>query len=93
MAKPEEPYCYVVVESFIPNKKSGKHGKIHIRPVSGQSNYPPSLQVECSKQLSDTKLHPVGTKFKIRAKLTDREDGGEYLYSSYRWAYEVVKYP
>ena len=80
-------YEEVLVESFVPNKPSGKHGKVHVRPVAG-GKYSQSLQVECSKNLS--RDFPVGTKFLIQAKLTDREGGGEYLYSSYRWDYEVV---
>jgi hypothetical protein len=33
----------------------------------------------------------IGTKFKLLAKLTDREDGGKYLYSSYQWPHEVLE--
>jgi len=81
-------YEMVLVESFIPNDPSGKHGKVHIRPVAG-GKYPSTLAVECSKKLSSD--YPVGTKFILQAKLTDRENGGEYLYSSFRWKFEVVK--
>lgn len=84
----DNSYEMVLVESYIPDDPSGKHGKVHIRPVAGHK-YPASLQVECSKKLSGD--YPVGTKFLLQAKLTDRESGGEYLYSSYRWKYEVVK--
>lgn len=82
------PYEMVLVESYIPGDPSGRHGKVHIRPVPG-GKYPSTLAVECSKKLS--RDYPVGTKFMLQAKLTDREGGGEYLYSSYRWKYEVVK--
>lgn len=87
MAK-NDPYQMVVVESFKPDSTTGLHGQVHIRPVAGQG-LPTTLHVECSKQLS--KNYPVGTKFRIRAKLTDREGGGEYLYSSFRWPVEVLK--
>lgn len=90
MAKPNETYVYVLVESFKPSVTSGLHGEIHIRPILGQG-YPTTLRVQCSKNLS--KNYPVGTKFKIKAKLTDREEGGEYLSSSYRWPYEVIQRP
>lgn len=86
MAK-DNPYEKVLVESFIPKSTSGKHGKVHIRPVAGHK-YPPTLHVECSKKLSED--YPIGTKFILTAKLTDREDGGEYLYSYFGWKYEVV---
>jgi len=80
-------YEYVVVESFVPVETTGLHGAIHIRPAAGQK-YPQTIHVECSKKLS--RNYPVGTRFKIRAKLTDREGGGQYLYSSYRWPVEVL---
>jgi hypothetical protein len=84
----DNKYEMVLVESFIPNDPSGKRGKVHIRPVAG-CYYSSKLAVECSKSLS--RAYPVGTKFMLQAKLTDREGGGEYLYSSYRWKYEVIK--
>jgi hypothetical protein len=82
------PYELVLVESFIPNEKSGKHGKVHIRPAI-ESGYSTDLQVECSKAL--IRDFPVGTKFRLQVKLTDRKGGGEYLYSSFRWKFEVVQ--
>lgn len=87
MAKIDEPYVNVMVESFEPSASSGKHGKVHIRPLAGQG-FDQNLFVECSKSLS--KDYPTGTQFRIRAKLTDREGGGEYLYSSWRWPIEVL---
>lgn len=87
MAKPDEGYVDVVVESYLPKRTSGLHGRVHVRPVPGQP-FSPALQVECAKQL--TRDYPVGTRFRLRAKLTDREGGGEYLYSSYRWRVEVL---
>lgn len=83
----DNPYHYVVVESYIPKYTSGLHGKIHIRPVAGE-RFSQDLHVECSKAL--TKNYPAGTKFRIKVKLTDRENGGEYLYSHYKWKYEVL---
>jgi len=88
MAKLNEPYRMVVVESFKPLATSGLHGEVHIRPVAGQG-IPTTLHVECSKKLP--RDYPVGTKFRIQAKLTDRDGGGEYLYSYFRWPVEVLK--
>ena len=34
--------------------------------------------------MTDEAKYKVGTKFKLLAKLTDREGGGEYLYSNPR---------
>lgn len=88
MAKAGEPYRMVVVESYVPPFTSGLHGNVHIRPIAGQG-LPTTLHVECSREL--IKLHPVGTRFEIQAKLTDRAGSGEYLYSHHRWKYKVVK--
>jgi hypothetical protein len=86
MAKAKEPYRYVVVESYR-ESGSGLHGDVHIRPVTAEG-LPPGLRVECSKNLS--RDYPVGTKFRIKAKLTDREDDGEFLYSYFGWKFEVL---
>jgi hypothetical protein len=88
MAKLSEMYALVEVESYMPSTTSGLHGKIHIRPLAGQG-YPTTMHVECAKTLS--KDFPVGTKFRIRAKLTDREGGGEFLYSYFGWKFEVIR--
>jgi len=79
-------YEMVLVESYRADDTSGKHGKVHMRPVGGYK-YPSDLQVACSKSLSDPKRFPVSTKFMLQAKLTDRESGGEYLYSHHSWKY------
>lgn len=82
MGKPTEPYVILWVESYEPSSTSGLHGPIHIRPVAG-SGYPTDLHVRCSKALS--RDYPVGTRFKIKAKLTDKEGGGEFLHSHHSW--------
>jgi hypothetical protein len=87
MAKPFEPYRYVEVESYRPGNTGGLHGPVHIRPCPGQG-FPTTIHVECSKDLS--RKYPVGTRFRIRAKLTDREGQGEFLYSYFGWKYEVL---
>ena len=89
MAKPFEPYRDVVVES-VRKSGSGLHGDVHIRPVAGQG-YADDIRVECSKTLS--RDFPVGTHFKIKAKLTDKEDGSEFLYSYFGWEPEVLGKP
>jgi hypothetical protein len=90
MAKPFEPYQLVEVESYLPAKTSGLHGKVHIRPCEGQG-FPRNMHVECSKSLS--RNYPVGTRFRIRAKLTDREGEGDFLYSYFGWKYDVLSKP
>lgn len=86
MAQPN-PYEYVIVESYRPASTAGLHGPIHVRPASGEK-YPQTLHVECSKSL--VRNYPVGTRFRIRAKLTDLKGGGQFLYSYFGWKYEVI---
>ncbi len=87
MAKLEEIYRSIRVESYVPSHTSGLHGVVHVRPLPDQG-IPTTLHVECSKDL--VKNYPVGTVFEIKAKLTDREGKGNYLYSSYKWPFKVI---
>lgn len=90
MGMPKEPYKMVLVESFEPTIKSGFHGDVHIRPIAGQG-FAPNLHVRCSKALS--RDYPVGTRFRIKAKLTDREGGGQFLHSHHNWKFVVLDQP
>ena len=85
--KPVE-YSEIIVESYCPESRRGLRGEVHIRPLPGQYPFDSELHVACSKKL--TYDYPVGTKFKIRAKLTQREDGAFYIYSNFIWPFEVV---
>ncbi len=90
MAMPSEGYSWVEVESYVADLTSGLHGSVHIRPASGGA-YPTNLRVECSKRMSTD--YPIGTRFRIWAKLTDREGGGRFLYISWRCKFEVLSQP
>lgn len=83
----DSPYEWVIVESFVTNDPSGRRGAVHIRPVA-PGKYPTHMYVECSKSLS--RDYPVGTRFRLKAKLTDREGGTKYLYSYHGWKAEVI---
>lgn len=82
-------YQYIIVESYIPKVNRGYHGEVHIRPVVGQDPYSEDMHVRCSKDLS--LKYPVGTKFRIKAKLTSKEGGKPFVHSHYTWNYEVLK--
>jgi len=86
MPKPND-YSYIIVESFLPKNTSGLHGLIHIRPAPNQI-YPQNLFVECSKDLVNK--YPVGTRFRIKVKLTNKEGGRDFLYSYHGWSHEVI---
>ena len=88
MASFDEPYLTVDVESYISANTSGLHRRVHIRPLPSQE-LPEDMHVACSKIL--TRDYPVGTAFRLRAKLTDREGGHPFLNSSYRWPITVIK--
>lgn len=85
----EFDYDFIIVESFISTDTTGRHGLIHIRPVPGQEPFMTDMFVECSKEL--TNFYPLGTKFRIKAKITNKEGGTPYIYSHYTWSYIVLK--
>lgn len=86
MAKPWEQYHQIIIETYS-EVKSVKSSHIHARPVAGEI-YPQTLDVECSRAMR--RQHPVGSKFRVWAKLTDRKGGGEYLYTSWQWPYDLI---
>ena len=73
-----DPWAYrdVAVES-VPDARTGE---LRIRPMAGQA-YATSMRVQCGRSLRDPALYPGGTRFLIRAKLTDRQGGAPYLYA------------
>lgn len=84
-----QDYDFIIVESYYPVNTSGLHGPVHIRPMPNQEPFETTLHVECSKDLCYD--YPVGTQFKIKAKITQREEGSKFIYSHYSWKYEVLK--
>lgn len=82
----QETYREVLVETYRHTGGGSAHAR-RVRPLPGQG-LDVRMVVECSSKMRDT--HPLGTIFKIRAKLTDREGGTPFLYSSYAWPYEVL---
>jgi hypothetical protein len=37
------------------------------------------------------KIYPVGTRFRLRVKLTDRQGDGDFLYAYFGWPAEVIE--
>ena len=79
-------YREVVIETYRARGEPSRH-RIRARPVGGQG-FETSMKVECSSSMRTE--YPVGTKFKVRATITDREGSPPFLYTSYRWPYEVL---
>lgn len=73
MARDEWAYREVAVVSCLVD------GAVKICPVPGQA-YSPALLVHCSKALSDPGQYPLGSYFRVSAKLTDRQGGQPFLY-------------
>jgi hypothetical protein len=88
MAKRNEPYRHIEVESYI-ERGSGLHGEVHIRPVAG-GPYPVKIRVECPREMRDPERFKVGTRFRVKVKLTDRKGSGDFLYSHHSWPYTVL---
>ncbi len=79
-------YQEVIVETYKYTGGGSSHS-IRARPLPGQE-LDTSMHVECSSSMR--KKHPVGTKLKIQAKITDREGGPPFLYTYHKWPYKVV---
>ncbi|WAT83027.1 hypothetical protein [Delftia acidovorans] len=60
---------------------------LRVHPLAGQG-LDTAMNVECSSKMRDSQ--PAGSLFLIKAKVTDREGGPPFLYTSFRWAYEVL---
>jgi hypothetical protein len=87
MALPDEPYFEVLVESFDGGNASGRHGRLHVRPVAGQG-LDISLYVACPREMRED--YPLGTMFMVTGKLSNREGGVEYLQCPHQWGYSVM---
>ena len=87
MSNPWSQYQQLIVETYYA-KKSGKTSTVHVRPIEGQA-FPTTMDVECSRSMR--KEYPIGTRFRIYARETDREGGKPFLYSHFDWPYEVVE--
>jgi hypothetical protein len=84
----KKDYSEIIVESFIPDSTSALHGIVHIRPLECQGSFLPNMHVECAKELSND--FPLGTQFRIQAKITSRNGGKPFIYSHYKWTYIVM---
>lgn len=79
-------YRHFFIET-VPYYGGGSRHNVRARPLPGQG-VDTSVFVECCSAMRTS--HPVGSVFRITGKLTDREGGTPFLYTSYRWAYTVV---
>lgn len=92
----EQNYYELWFESFLLDKIGGHRSNVQLRLINPQI-IPEEIQdmcnsrdvssfdllTECSKSFFND--YPIGTKFLLKAKLTDREGEGLFFYSYYRW--------
>ena len=78
-------YFYVIIETYMSHGEFSRHS-IRARPMPGQG-FSTALKVECSSSMRER--YPIGTKFKVRAKIKDTADA-PHLYTSWQWKYEVL---
>jgi hypothetical protein len=86
MGMPDESYYTLIVETCY-ESGGGLHGDIHVGCVAGQA-FPQSLRVRSPKQMR--RNYPVGTRFRIYAKLTDKEGDNAFLHTHHNWDYDVL---
>jgi hypothetical protein len=79
--QPQE-YTSIVAEVFY-DRDRRRNG---VRPTDGQP-FPCQMKIECSREIRD---YPIGTKVRLRVVKTSKQDGRPFLYSSYKWAHEIL---
>lgn len=89
MMLPDNPQP-VEIESFDMPGSGGSRGMVGLRPVLGQ-RFPASLRLEGNKSLVAD--YPVGTRFRVQAKLMKRANGAEYLFTSWQWDVQTLEKP
>jgi 5-methylcytosine-specific restriction endonuclease McrA len=84
-----DTHSHIIVESFVLANKSGHRGDVHMRPAKHQI-HPQTLLVQCNKEMLDTSLYPVGTKFRYKVRLVTKASGNQFLGSHHAWPFVVV---
>ena len=69
-----------IVEAFKADDEKSR-SPIRVRPVAGQG-LSTTMRVECSKSMRTA--YPIGQKFCINARITQRLGSPDFLYSNYR---------
>lgn len=79
-------YRDVIIETYKASREQSSN-KIRARPIAGQ-NLSLNAKVSCSESIRYK--NPIGTKFKTRAKITDRLCGTQFLYTKPNGTYTIV---
>jgi predicted transcriptional regulator len=78
-------YRKLAIETYLSIGESSSKS-VRARPLAGQG-LSVDMHVECSSKMR--LKHPIGTVFIIRAKITNREGGPDFVYTSWQWPYVV----
>jgi hypothetical protein len=79
-------YRKIAIQTYRSNgEASGK--SIRARPLQGQG-IATTMHVACSEKMR--KEHPMGTVFIVKAKITNREGGPAFIYTSWKWPYSIT---
>jgi hypothetical protein len=76
----------VIIETYKAIKEQSSN-KIRVRPITGQG-LSTDAKVSCNETIRYN--NPLGTKFRARAKITDRQGGTQFLYTNPHGKYTVV---
>ena len=75
MARDAWAYRDVAVESRLDGR-----GRPCVGPVSGQA-FSTGMRVQCSRRLLDLDTYPLGTRFLLSVRISDRQGGAPFLYA------------
>jgi len=87
MLECRDGYYPILVESF-DGSFAGHRYHVELRPLPGQM-FPTTLLVECPMRMRTD--YPIGTVFRICAKLKDTPFPTMHLYTYRYWPFEVVE--
>ena len=79
-------YRTILIETYVAQGEPSRK-KIRARPVAGQG-LAVDMHVECSSSMRTG--HPVGTIFMVAAKITSKEGGQPFIYTSWQWKSDVM---
>jgi len=80
-------HYWIVAEIYYQPPMSGYRGGRRVRPVHGE-RFPTDMNVECSKAIREK--YALGTRLRMRVKLTDKEGGREFLMADRMSNYPLV---
>lgn len=87
MVKCRGEYRPLLVESFDGSHLPGHRYPVEVRPLPGQG-FSTELLVECPMAMRTD--YPIGTRFRICAKLKDTPFPTKHLYTYRYWPYDVI---